>query len=203
VRRYSQLWQALQLTVQVTRWTREQEYWLISASMEDVTNRWLAHNIPGPNRRSGHAIAGHFSEMRRHGDIPPSWRDRHPDDQDGWETEEDAEAIVWHVTGRQYIDGRPFVAHDRPGSCVAERADYLAEDVELVETVKTIVQRMEGVIGPTDNSEPLQVAVIEARREEELDGGRICRAVRESLRNRSNSEGSERDEEEEERQGGG
>jgi hypothetical protein len=170
--------------------------------MEDVGTRWLSQNIPGGNQRTSNSIAGHFNEMRRHGDLPPSWRDRYPEDQDGWETEEDAEAIVWHVSGRQYIDGRPFVANDRPGASVAERADYLAEDEELVETVKTIVQRMQGVIGLTDTNEPLHVAVIEARREEELDGGRICRAVRESLRNRGNGEGSEGHEEEEERSGG-
>jgi hypothetical protein len=108
--------------------------------MEDRSNAWLTEHLPGGMNRSVHSVAGHFADMRLNGRLPRRWRARNwvTAQEPSWTLDEDVEIMRWHVGDRRRILPEVFIANDRPGCGVIERADYLCEDEDLVEEAKAI-----------------------------------------------------------------
>lgn len=153
----------------------------------NVTNEWLKDNLPGGNNRTINAIAGHFNDMRLKQRLSRSWRSRTWDHYRPWTLEEDTEILQWHVSGRAFLDPEKFYANDRAGGAVLEREHYLIQDVELVETVARIEERLRLILLEHDmisaDSDLAQIrqAAIEVQREENNGLQDIHTAIRDSL----------------------
>lgn len=120
-----------------SKWTVEQEAWLVINTMREVTSDWLAANFP--NRARGqHAITGHIADMKSKGRLPRSWRAKTWGDEVPYTPDEDVEIIQWHVWGREHIDPQVFVANDRAGGSIIARANFLCQDEVLVAAIAKI-----------------------------------------------------------------
>ena len=84
--------------------------------------------------------------MRADGRLPLNWRARSWDHEPPYTIDEDSEILLWHAWGRGAIDASVFVDNNRAGGSVIERADYLVQDEDLVETVTIIEQRLRHVM---------------------------------------------------------
>ncbi|EAS31505.3 uncharacterized protein CIMG_06984 [Coccidioides immitis RS] len=183
------------------KWTLKEENFLVINAMDpNVSNDWLLKNLPGGNARSINSISGHFNDMRLKGRLSRSWRAKHWNHDRPWTIEEDAEILLWNVSGRAFIDTEKFCANDRAGGAVLEREKYLCQDRELVETVAQIEERLRLILLEHDmiNAEADRVmirqAAIEVRREEKNSIDEIYTAIRDSLKAREVEEPGHNDE---------
>lgn len=191
------------------RWTAEEETFLVVGAMQGHTNAWIHDRLPGNNWRTMIAIAGHLTVMRAVGRLPSSWRARNWVNDPPYTLDEDAEIMMWHVWGRNAIDASVFVTNDRAGGSVIARADYLAQDAALVQTVDETEDGMRRLIlsydileaesGDDDDEDAeggydaiaMRRAAIELRHAEDYGLARICGAIRGSLLMRSSGAPSE------------
>ncbi|EEP81036.1 predicted protein [Uncinocarpus reesii 1704] len=146
--------------------------------------------MPQENARTINAVTGHFNDMRMKGRLSRSWRAKHWNHDRPWTVEEDAEILLWHVSGRANLDPQKFVRNDRAGGAVLEREKYLCEDAELVETVARIEERLRLILLEHDmidteaDTVMARQAAIEARREEGNGLVEIYTAIQDSLKAR-------------------
>ncbi|KAL1953666.1 hypothetical protein VTO42DRAFT_2377 [Malbranchea cinnamomea] len=180
------------------KWTDEEETWLVINSMYNRNNEWLQRHLPGGNNRTLNSIAGHFNEMRMRNRLPRAWRAKKWDKQPKWTIDEDTEVLLWHVWGRNFIDPVVFVPNNRAGGAVVERADYLAEDEDLVEKVCEIEEHLREEIlerdlakadedGETNENEIRRLSLV-LRRNEDLGLREIRRLIHESLCNQEDAD---------------
>src|SRR5438034_10622107 len=103
--------------------------------MEYRSNAWLTEHLPGGMNRSVHSVAGHFADRRLNGRLPRRWRARNwvAAEEPPWTLDDDIEILRWHVGDRRRIVAEVFIANDRPGGSVSERAGYLCEDEDFLE----------------------------------------------------------------------
>ncbi|ODH34610.1 hypothetical protein ACO22_03070 [Paracoccidioides brasiliensis] len=115
-------------TARKSLWTDEEEMWLIVTCMEQHTNEWLAQNMPGNSGRTSHSIAGHLADLRTKGKLPRSWRQENGNGVTSWSIAEDMEILEWILHAKTRIDPVVFVAADRSGTAITNRAEYLMAD---------------------------------------------------------------------------
>ncbi|WEW55797.1 hypothetical protein PRK78_001230 [Emydomyces testavorans] len=179
------------LTISGTKWTTREENFLVIQSMNpNVSNDWLLRNLPGGTARTMNSISGHFNDMRLKGRLSRSWRAKTWNHDKPWTVEEDTEILLWHVSGRAFLEAEKFCANDRAGGAVLEREAYLCQDTELVETVAQIEERLRlillehDMISAESDKVMIRQAAIEVRREEKNGLDEIHTAIRDSLQAR-------------------
>ncbi|KAM5481775.1 hypothetical protein MaudMau93_006964 [Microsporum audouinii] len=118
-----------------SKWSENEEAWLVVNCMKDVTTAWLVANFPG-RARGLNGITGHLADMRLHNRLSKKWRHKSWNDESPYTLREDIEIMQWHIWGREHLDPQIFVPNQRAGGSVIARADYLCRDEELVKAVK-------------------------------------------------------------------
>ncbi|OJD24576.1 hypothetical protein ACJ73_04062 [Blastomyces percursus] len=102
--------------------------WLITNTIEQNSNEWLAQNIPGGNGRTANSIASHLAELRMRNKLPRAWRSGIIDGAPDWTLAEDLEIIEWILHEERRIDAQVFVANNRSGEAIQRRARFLMAD---------------------------------------------------------------------------
>lgn len=103
----------------------------------------LHTKMPGNGNRTQVGVSIQISDMRAQCILPTRWTDpfHAAKDSNHWTTLEDVEILRWHVWGRKAIDARVFFGRDRSANGVAQRADYLCQDQDLVDEAKRAEQQ--------------------------------------------------------------
>ena len=168
--------------------------WLVVNSMYPRrTPKWLAENMPGKTR-SEQAINGHFNDMRLLKRLPQGWRWQTWEGAPQWTLEEDAEALMYHIWGRNFIDPLIFVKHNRPGKSIRTRARYLAQDTELVMRAQAMEQLMRQMTLERDTAaaedstvgdEQIAQMTVKLRGVETVSWDRLQQLIAESLAKRT------------------
>ncbi|PGH21519.1 hypothetical protein AJ80_03187 [Polytolypa hystricis UAMH7299] len=138
-----------------SRWSEEEEVFIVIAIMYSKQNKWISDNMPGPNHRSPAAVSARLQDMRQQGRVSARWRwPNGYTETKAWTIEEDMEIIQWYVWGRKKIDSQVFVANNRAGLAVVKRADFLAQDPHLLSWVRENEEDLRQVLEELDTGEP-------------------------------------------------